>query len=132
MRRLVGISSKAKKSIMALMALAIALTSIHVAAAARTTALRRQQEQLEKTFVSNQQSALGTQQTAFDGQSSAISQISNLTSIEKNAPLITNPSAPAGSNASPARQRQIIISIADRKLALQSARATRPVPMATL
>jgi lipoprotein-anchoring transpeptidase ErfK/SrfK len=89
-----------------------------VAAAARTTALRRQQEQLEKTFVSNQQSALGTQQTAFDGQSSAISQISNLTSIEKNAPLITNPSAPAGSNASPARQRQIIISIADRKLAL--------------
>jgi lipoprotein-anchoring transpeptidase ErfK/SrfK len=103
---------------MALMALAIALTSIHVAAAARTTALRRQQEQLEKTFVSNQQSALGTQQTAFDGQSAAISQISNLTSIEKNAPLITKPSAPAGSSASPARQRQIIISIADRKLAL--------------
>jgi lipoprotein-anchoring transpeptidase ErfK/SrfK len=94
------------------------MTSIHVAAAARTTALRRQQEQLEKTFVSNQQSALGTQQTAFDGQSAAISQISNLTSIEKNAPLITKPSAPAGSSASPARQRQIIISIADRKLAL--------------
>jgi lipoprotein-anchoring transpeptidase ErfK/SrfK len=94
------------------------MTSIHVAAAARTTALRRQQEQLEKTFVSNQQSALGTQQTAFDGQSAAISQISNLTSIEKNAPLITKPSAAAGSSASPARQRQIIISIADRKLAL--------------
>jgi lipoprotein-anchoring transpeptidase ErfK/SrfK len=121
MRRLVGISSKAKKSIMALMALAIALTSIHVAAAARTATLKREQEQLEKTFVSSKQSAFSAQQTVFDGQSSAISQISNLASIgknEENAPLITKPSAPGGSSASPARQRQIIISIADRKLAL--------------
>jgi lipoprotein-anchoring transpeptidase ErfK/SrfK len=96
---------------MALMALAIALTSIHVAAAARTTALRRQQEQLERTFVSNQQSALS--QSASTPMPKAPFQTDPLASqakkIEDKSPV------PPGT---PARQRQIIISIADRKLAL--------------
>lgn len=113
MRRLVGISSKTKKSIMALIALVISLTSIHMAAAARTASLRRQQERLEQT-------AFSTQQSPVSIQESALSQISNSTSIkdDKNAPLIAKPSAPAGSSASPARRRQIVISIVDRQLAV--------------
>src|SRR6478609_11319858 len=104
MRRLVGISSKTKKSIMALMALAISLTSIHMAATARSA----------KTAFSTPQSAASIQQ-------SALSQISNPTSInkdDKNARSIVKPSALPVSSASPARQRQIIISIADRRLAV--------------
>jgi len=112
MRRLIGISSKTKKSIMALMALAIFLTSIHMAATARSA----------KTAFSTPQSAASIQQ-------SALSQISNPTSInisdptsinkdDKNARSMAKPSALAGSSASPARRRQIVISIADRQLAV--------------
>jgi lipoprotein-anchoring transpeptidase ErfK/SrfK len=111
MRRLVVISSRKSKLIAVSVGAALSLTSIHLAATARIATLKHEQELLEKTFVS-------TPQSAVSNQPSAISQISTLTSIEKNAPLITKPSAPGGSSASPARQRQIIISIADRKLAL--------------
>jgi lipoprotein-anchoring transpeptidase ErfK/SrfK len=113
MRRLVVISSRKSKMIAISVGVALSLTSIHLAATARIATLKREQEQLEKTFVS-------TPQSAVSNQPSAISQISNLASIgknEENAPLITKPSAPAESSASPAR-RQIVISIADRKLAL--------------
>lgn len=114
MRRLVVISSRKSKLIAVSVGAALSLTSIHLAATARIATLKREQQQLEKTFVSAPQSAIRN-------QPSALSQISNLASIEKNeqnAPLTTKPSAPAVSSASPARQRQIIISIADRKLAL--------------
>lgn len=111
MRRLVVISSRKSKMIAISVGAALSLTSIHLAATARIATLKREQEQLEKTFVS-------TPQSAVSNQPSALSQISNLASIEKNPPLIANPSASAGSSASPARRRQIIISIADRKLAL--------------
>src|SRR5689334_24342639 len=111
MRRLVVISSRKSKLIAVSVGAVLSLTSIHLAATARIATLKREQEQLEKTFVS-------TPQSAVSNQPSALSQISNLASIEKNPPLIANPSASAGSSASPARQRQIIISIADRKLAL--------------
>jgi lipoprotein-anchoring transpeptidase ErfK/SrfK len=91
-----------------------ALTSIHLAANAHIASLQREQEQLEKT-------AFSTRQSAVSNQPSALSQISNSTFIakdEKNIPLSAKPSAPAGSSASPAPKRQIIISIADRQLAV--------------
>jgi len=112
MRRLVVISSRKSKLIAVSVGAALSLTSIHLAATARIATLKREQEQLEKRFVSAPQSAVSN-------QPSALSQISNLASIEKNeqnALLTAKPSVPAGSSASPARQ--IVISIADRKLAL--------------
>lgn len=113
MRRLVVISNRKSKLIAASVGAVLALTSIHLAATARSATLRREQEQLEKTFVSAPQMAIGS-------QPSAPSQISN-TSIEnneKNSPSIAKPSATALSSASSARRRQIVISIADRQLAV--------------
>src|SRR5438270_1912327 len=118
MRRLVVISNRKSKFIAASVGAVLSLTSIHLAATARIATLKREQEQLEKTTVS-------TPQMAVSSQPSALNQISNSTSIERNdknapliaRPLIAKPSAPAGSSASPASQRQIVISIADRQLA---------------
>ena len=100
MRRLVAISGRTSKIMMALAALPIALTSIHVAASARSALLRRQQEQLEKTA--------STQDTAITPQQSAFSQGHGL----EFALAAASPSAVA------VAKRQLIISIADRKLAL--------------
>jgi lipoprotein-anchoring transpeptidase ErfK/SrfK len=114
MRRLVVISSRKSKLIAVSVGAALSLTSIHLAATARIATLKREQELLEKTFVS-------TTQSAVSNHPSALSQISNLASAEKNeqnTPLAAKPSVPAGSSASPARQRQIVISIADRQLAV--------------
>jgi lipoprotein-anchoring transpeptidase ErfK/SrfK len=115
MRRLVGISSKSKKAFMALVALVISFTSIHMAAAARTASLRRQQEQLEKA-VNIQQSAVSQApssiaiQPASQSGTKSVSEIANskLQPVQK----MKSPNATAG------HKRQIIISIADRKLAL--------------
>ena len=104
MRRLVVISNRKSKFIAASVGAVLSLTSIHLAATARIATLKREQEL-----------------AALSNQHSALSQTSNPTSIEKNekaAPLSAKPSAPAGSSASPARQRQIVISIADRQLAV--------------
>ena len=57
MRRLVVISGKSK-IIATLAATVFALTSIHLAAKAHIASLQREQEQLEKTAFSTQQSAL--------------------------------------------------------------------------
>ena len=114
MRRLVVISSRKSKVIAISVGAVLSLTSIHLVATARIATLKRDQERLEKTVVS-------PPQTAVTNQPSALSQISNSTSIEKeekNTTLSMNPSATTGSGASPARQRQIIISIADRQLAV--------------
>jgi lipoprotein-anchoring transpeptidase ErfK/SrfK len=114
MRRLVVISSRKSKMIAISVGAALSLTSIHLAATARIATLKREQEQLEKTFVS-------TPQSAASNQPSALSQISNLASIEKNeknASLSAKPFASAVSSASQARQRQVVISIADRQLAV--------------
>jgi len=104
---------------MALMALAIALTSIHMAAAARVATLKREQEQLEKTFVSTPQLAVGNQPSTpmlkapFETDPLAREQAG---SAAKQAKKIEDKSSvPPGT---PPRQRQIVISIADRKLAL--------------
>jgi lipoprotein-anchoring transpeptidase ErfK/SrfK len=127
MRRLVGISSKNKKALMALVALVISFTSIHMAAAAWTASLRRQQEQLE---------------TAISGQRLAISQVPSPIAIQpasqsntKSVSEITNSKLqPVQDTKSPnasTHKRQIIISIADRKLALmEDGRVLKTYPIA--
>jgi len=117
MRRLVGISSKTRKAAMALIAVAICLTSIHMGAAARIASLRRQQEQLES-------SALGTRQAA---SSQSLSSIPGPTATTQ--PSAATSALPARSSADQRavaksaapvtpRKRRIVISIPDHKLAL--------------
>lgn len=118
MRRLVVISGKSK-IIAIFAAIVFALTSIHLAAKAHIASLQREQEQFEKTAVGNQQSALS------QGAQMAASQLTtqfqaNVAAIDQRA--VASKSSPSeGSSvpaASPAPRRQIIISIADRQLAV--------------
>lgn len=121
MRRLVAISGKSK-IIAAFAAIAFSLTSIHLAAKAHIASLQREQEQLEKTAFSTQQSALS--QDSFSNELKRIPPAP----LAPNIGVVTEPSAPAPStarrfqpaesNTSPAPKRQIIISIADRQLAV--------------
>jgi lipoprotein-anchoring transpeptidase ErfK/SrfK len=111
------ISGKSK-TIATFAALAFSLTSIHLAAKAHIASLQREQARLEKTTISIQPSAVSTPQTATSSQPPAPNQISNLRSIEKNAPWPAEPSVAAVTNATPVHKRQIIISIADRQLAV--------------
>src|SRR5258707_14965564 len=115
MRRLVAISNKTLKLIMALVALTIALTSIHLAATARNASLRREQERLE-TAISSQPSASASafsQRASLAGMSQP--QAQNQASVE---PLSANLASSQNTATPSAHKRQIIISIADRKLAL--------------
>ena len=117
MRRLVVISGKSK-FIAIFAAMALSLTSIHLAAKAHIASFQREQEQLEKTTLSSQPSAVSTPQTATSIRASDPSQISDLIPIEKNAPLAAKPSMAAVNSSTSAPKRQIIISIADRQLAV--------------
>ena len=115
MRRLVGISSKTRKPLMGLMALGLSLTSIHMAAAARMASLRRQQEQLEQAALIAHGSApspnlLSTAQKAADAthEQQPSQQVAGESSSQQTMAAATPQ----------AHKRQIIISIADRKLAL--------------
>src|ERR1700756_1542121 len=108
MRRLVAISNKTSKMLAALMGIIILLTSIHMAAAARISALKRQQEALEKT-------AFSSQSPAFSPASDLQSSLAQKSIAKKEAQL----SAPVPVSATPvSHQRQIVISIVDRKLAI--------------
>ncbi len=103
MRRLVVISSRKSKLIAASVGAVLSLTSIHLAATAR----------IAKTAFSTQQSALSqgtsTQTDLLAGEQPGSAPANQAKKIEAESPvpLVT-----------PARQRQIVISIADRKLAL--------------
>lgn len=119
MRRLVVISGKSK-IIAILAAMAFSLTSIHLAAKAHIASLQREQEQLEKTAFSTQQSALSQ-----NGSLNTLKSIPPLPPTPNsgvtepaNAPSVAKISVAATSSPSPAHQRQIIISIADRQLAV--------------
>ena len=113
MRRLVGISSKTKVAAMAFIAVAICLTSIHMAASARIASLRRQQQQLESAALSDQRSAVSQNLTP------AASSAASLRGLAVPGPQAANSSAnqKAPTNSA-ARKRRIVISIADRKLAV--------------
>jgi lipoprotein-anchoring transpeptidase ErfK/SrfK len=123
MRRLVVISGKSK-IIATLAATVFALTSIHLAAKAHIASLQREQEQLERTDFSTQQSAL-SQVVQVTASQPSIGLQSNVPAIDQEAvasesrPSETS-SAPAAidHSTSPAAKRQVIISIADRQLAV--------------
>jgi lipoprotein-anchoring transpeptidase ErfK/SrfK len=121
MRRLVVISGKSK-IIATFAATVFALTSIHLAAKAHIASLQRQQEQLEKTAFSTQQSALsqnGSLNTLQPIPPVPLTPNSGaVTESAANASSAAKIAVAARSSASPARQRQIIISIADRQLAV--------------
>jgi len=113
MRRLVAISNKTLKLIMALVALTIALTSIHLAATARNASLRREQERLETAISSQPSASAFSQRASLAGMSQP--QAQNQASVE---PLSANLASSQNTATPSAHKRQIIISIADRKLAL--------------
>ncbi|HEY2168372.1 MAG TPA: L,D-transpeptidase [Candidatus Angelobacter sp.] len=121
MRRLVVISGKSKL-IATLAAMAFSLTSIHLAAKAHIASLQREQEQLEKTAFSTQQSALsqnGSLNTLKPIPSAPLAPNSGaVTEPSANAPSVAKTSVTADHGISPASRRQIIISIADRQLAV--------------
>jgi lipoprotein-anchoring transpeptidase ErfK/SrfK len=129
MRRLVGISSKTQKAFIAVVAPVICLTSIHMAAAARIASLRRQQEQLENSALSNQRSAVGADPLLNSIEPAGSAE--KLPAIQSNSvhPQLVTPAKPASATAS--HKRQIVISIADRKLAvLEDGKVVKTYPIA--
>src|ERR1700704_2291375 len=125
MRRLVVISSKKSKLIMASVGAVLSLTSIHLAATARIATLRREQEKLEQTAVIARPSAL-SQEAFFNANPSGTpgtnpgvatkQPVANAAASSKASERISS-TVPA-SATSLAHKRQIIISIADRQLAI--------------
>jgi len=122
MRRLVVISNRKSKFIAVSVGAVLSLTSIHLAATARIATLKREQELAEKTALSSQPSAFSQDSSLNTLKPIPPAPLSpNSGAVSEpfaHAPLIAKPSAPAGSSANPARQRQIVISIADRQLAV--------------
>src|SRR5262249_47857711 len=119
MRRLVAISGKSTKAIMVLVALSISLTSIHMVAAARTASLQREQEQIE--LRARTQEHLAPTQTGFISHPS---ERNDITEVAQSASGAQRPSGASDSSqvvaslAVAAPKRRIVISIADRKLAM--------------
>jgi lipoprotein-anchoring transpeptidase ErfK/SrfK len=122
MRRLVVISRKSKV-IATFAAMAFSLTSIHLAAKAHIASLQREQEQLERPAI-QQPSAL-RQETSVAASKPTMKIPENVAVVDqrsaapKTKPKETN-AAPAAidRSTSPSPKRQIIISIADRQLAV--------------
>ncbi|HEX4602511.1 MAG TPA: L,D-transpeptidase [Candidatus Angelobacter sp.] len=124
MRRLVAISNKISQAGMAVVAVALALTSMHLAASARIASLRRQQDQMEH--------ALNSQNTSSN-QISAVPPMSRTAVQSRQAAAQLMPAnAIQTQNASAiAPKRQIVISIADRQLAvIEGGQSIRIYPIA--
>jgi lipoprotein-anchoring transpeptidase ErfK/SrfK len=123
MRRLVVISGKSK-TIATFAALVFSLTSIHLAATAHIASLKREQEHLERSVT--QSTVISQDSRLKAGQ--AASQIpagvafadpkSTITLSAKDVPPARPATTAVASSSSPAPKRQIIISIADRQLAV--------------
>ena len=123
MRRLVVISGKSK-TIATFAALVFSLTSIHLAATAHIASLKREQEQLERSVT---QSSVGSQDSRLKAGQAA-SQVpasvafadpkSTLTLSARNATPARPATTAVASSSNPVPRRQIIISIADRQLAV--------------
>ena len=136
MRRLVVVSNKKSKAIAASIAALLSLTSIHLAAAARRESLRLQQEQLEQTSANIARLSLSQSSfspSSFNQRSLALTSMPNKqtdatsqTRAEKAEP--TSTVLPASTEA---HNRRIVISIADRQLAvLENGQAIRIYPIA--
>jgi lipoprotein-anchoring transpeptidase ErfK/SrfK len=122
MRRLVVISGKSK-IIATFAATVFALTSIHLAAKAHIASLQREQQQLERSAL--QQPLALTQDSQVAASQPAIQLPANpATADQKPTALKTKPTqstaavASPDHSSSPVPKRQIIISIADRQLAV--------------
>jgi lipoprotein-anchoring transpeptidase ErfK/SrfK len=123
MRRLVVISGKSK-IIATFAAIVCSLTSIHLAATAHIASLQREQEQLERSAI-QQPSAL-RQDSQLAASQPLLHRPANPAAFDqKVTTLKTKPNEPSTassaidhSSTSPVSKRQIIISIADRQLAV--------------
>jgi L,D-transpeptidase ErfK/SrfK len=122
MRRLVVISGKSK-IIATLAAMAFSLTSIHLAAKAHIASLQREQEQLERSaikqplaFSPDAQVAASQPTVQMAANPAAVDQ--KLTAPKAQPKETSTAPAAIDHSASPAPKRQIIISIADRQLAV--------------
>ncbi|HEV7674566.1 MAG TPA: L,D-transpeptidase [Candidatus Angelobacter sp.] len=123
MRRLVVISGKSK-IIATFAAIVFSLTSIHLAATARIASLKREQEQLERSAM---QSAVISQDSRLKAGQAARQTPASMAFADPQSTLTLSarnvtPARPAttavASSSSPVPRRQIIISIADRQLAV--------------
>ena len=120
MRRLVVISNRKSKLIAASVGAVLSLTSIHLAATARIATLKHEQELAEKTALSSQPSA--PSQGASTLMPKAPFQTDLLTGGQPGSAPANQAKKIEGASpvplVTPARQRQIVISIADRQLAV--------------
>src|SRR5689334_20639196 len=125
MRRLVGLSGRSSKAIMALSAVAITLSSIHLAAAVQTASLLRRRQSMVP----------GTQQFAL-----ALPGTPQMLSAAKSEPFQGDRTGRIGDGITPAlggaaspstHNRRVVISIADRKLAvMEEGRLLKVYPIA--
>ena len=125
MRRLVAISNKTSKAVLAIVALAIALTSIHLAASARMESLRRQQDQIERAL--NTQRVASNKNQLLKAIPESLAQNSRAVAQQQSA----SPVPDQGGATTITHKRQIVISIADRQLAvIESGEVTKIYPIA--
>lgn len=126
MRRLVAISNKTSKAVLAIVALTIALTSIHLAASARMESLRRQQDQIEHTLNSQRVAGIKPLRTVLEGPATSQPATSQIVAQQQPASAVTSRITAASTH-----QRQIVISIADRQLAvMENGHVIRIYPIA--
>jgi lipoprotein-anchoring transpeptidase ErfK/SrfK len=122
MRRLVVISGKSK-IIATFAAMALSLTSIHLAAKAHIASLQREQEQLEQLAIQqpltlSQDSQVAASQPAAQIPAKTANADQKLTAPKAQPTQSTAAPAVPDHSSSPVPKRQIIISIADRQLAV--------------
>jgi len=134
MRRLVAISGKISKTIMALLAISILLSSIHMAAAARVASLRRQQDRLEQGATQPAASQASFSNSIPAASSAPAARVQGA-ALERQIPRAEQDAqpdaAPGVADGAPARKRQIVISIPDSKLALlEDGRLLKAYPIA--
>jgi len=115
MRRLVAISNKTSKITMALAAVTVTLTSLHLAAAARIESLRREQEAQTALYTQLSGSNQGAASQQLNAAASSDQPMAGTPSIQNDERKQVNSAA---ANDVATHKRQIVISIADRKLAL--------------
>ena len=134
MRRLVVISSRKSKLIAASVGAALSLTSIHMAATARIASLKREQEQLEQasiqhSVISQQVSrALSNENRSQAGERRSEQPAAKANPLEKISAVAKAAARPSPTSI---HKRQVVISIADRQLAvIEDGRPMKIYPIA--
>jgi len=134
MRRLVVISSRKSKLIAASVGAALSLTSIHLAATARIASLKREQEQLEQASIQHSaisqqvSSALGNENRSQAGEGRSEQPAAKTNPLEKTTAVAKLAARPSPTSI---HKRQVVISIADRQLAvIEDGRPMKIYPIA--